>query len=87
MGRRISLPQFHLTFRVAEPEGLAHRLRFPANGVTGQGLGEVTNEVRNVAGKPVLCAVVLAQGLTNTPMLLHLCSPHHFTHSPQQRSL
>jgi len=44
----------HITFRVAEPAGLAHRLRPSANGVTGQGLGEVTNEVRNVAGNAVL---------------------------------
>ncbi len=41
-----------LTFRVAEPEGLAHCLRFSANSVTGQGLGE-RNEVTG-AGKPVL---------------------------------
>jgi len=31
---------FRLTFRVAEPEGLARRLPLLANGVTDQGLGE-----------------------------------------------
>ena len=36
----LSLTVFHITFQVAEPAGLAHRLRPPANGVTGQGLGE-----------------------------------------------
>ena len=47
---------FRLTFRVAEPAAWARHLRLcsSANGVTGQGLGEVTNEVRSGAGKPVL---------------------------------
>jgi len=43
-----------ITFRVAEPEGLARRLPHLANGVTDQGLGEVTSAARNGAGKPVL---------------------------------
>ena len=46
---------FHITFRVAEPEGLARRLPPLANGVTDQGLGEVTSTARNGAGNPVLC--------------------------------
>ena len=41
-------------FRVAEPAEPAHRLRPSANGVTDQGLGEVTSEARNGAGNPVL---------------------------------
>jgi hypothetical protein len=40
MATLLSLTVFHITFRVAEPEGLARRLRFSANGVTDQGLGE-----------------------------------------------
>jgi len=40
--------------RVAEPAGLARRLPILANGVTDQGLGEVTSEARNVAGNAVL---------------------------------
>ncbi len=52
---RVKRLAFHLTFRVAEPAGTARRLRFSANDVTDQGLGEATNEVRSVAGKPVLC--------------------------------
>ena len=43
---------FLLTFRVAEPEGLARRLPTLANGVTDQGLGEVS--AANEAGNPVL---------------------------------
>jgi hypothetical protein len=54
-GDRLVLAPFHLTFRVAEPAGLAHRLRPSANGVTGQGLGVVS--VANGAGNPVLYAV------------------------------
>ena len=45
---------FLLTFCVAEPAGLARRLPLLANGVTDQGLGEVTSEARNVAGNAVL---------------------------------
>ena len=44
-----------LTFRVAEPEGLARRLPLLANGVTDQGLGE--RSVATGAGNPVLAAV------------------------------
>ncbi|MCG3769176.1 MAG: hypothetical protein JW384_00296 [Nitrosomonadaceae bacterium] len=39
-GRALILVAFHLTFRVAEPAGLARRLPLLANGVTDQGLGE-----------------------------------------------
>ena len=46
-----------ITFRVAEPEGLARRLPLLANGVTDQGLGEVS--AANEAGNPVLGAVEL----------------------------
>ena len=45
--------QLRITFRVAEPEGLARRLPLLANGVTDQGLGEVS--AANEAGNPVLC--------------------------------
>ena len=44
-----------LTFRVAEPEGLARHLRLSANGVTARGLGG-RNEVTG-AGNLVLCDV------------------------------
>jgi hypothetical protein len=50
-----SLSVFQLTFRVAEPEGLARRLPPLANGVTDQGLGG-RNEVTG-AGNLVLAAV------------------------------
>ena len=52
---------FPLTFRVAEPEGLARRLPLLANGVTDQGLGG-RNEVTE-AGNPVLYEVVASNGL------------------------
>ena len=39
MAALLSLTAFQLTFRVAEPEGLARRLPLLANGVTDQGLG------------------------------------------------
>jgi len=48
--------QCQLTFRVAEPEGLARRLPILANGVTDQGLGGVS--AANGAGNAVLYAVV-----------------------------
>ena len=53
-GRRSSLPQLRITFRVAEPAAWARHLRFcsSANAVTGQGLGEVS--AANEAGNPVL---------------------------------
>ena len=57
MAALLSLVAFRLTFRVAEPEGLARRLPLLANGVTDQGLGE-RNEVTG-AGNPVLCVVQL----------------------------
>ncbi len=57
MAALLSLTVFHITFRVAEPEGLARHLRFSADGVTDQGWGAVTSEARNAAGKPVLGAV------------------------------
>ena len=43
---------FPLTFRVAEPEGLARHLRPSANGVTAQGLGGRSEATE--AGNPVL---------------------------------
>ena len=55
MAALLSLTAFHITFRVAEPEGLARRLPLLANGVTDQGLGEVSEA--NEAGNPVLAAV------------------------------
>ena len=48
----MSLAALHITFRVAEPAGLACHLRPSANGMTGQGLGVVS--VANEAGNPVL---------------------------------
>ena len=55
MAALLSLIAFHITFRVAEPAGLARRLPPLANGVTDQGLGE-RNEVTG-AGNPVLSEV------------------------------
>jgi len=54
---RLSLAALHITFRVAEPAGLARRLPPLANGVTDQGLGVVTSAARNKAGNPVLADV------------------------------
>ena len=56
---------FRLTFRVAEPEGLARRLPTLANGVTDQGLGG-RNEVTG-AGNPVLCDVPLTGPTVKSP--------------------
>ena len=52
MAALFSLTAFQLTFRVAEPAGLARRLPLLANGVTDQGLGE--ESAANEAGNPVL---------------------------------
>jgi hypothetical protein len=52
MAAILSLTVFRLTFRVAEPEGLARRLPPLANGVTDQGLGGVS--AANEAGNAVL---------------------------------
>ena len=57
MAALLSLTAFQLTFRVAEPEGLARRLPPLANGVTDQGLGGRSEATG--AGNPVLCAVQL----------------------------
>ena len=62
-GPPLIVPQFHITFRVAEPAGLARRLPLLANDVTDQGLGEVTSAARNGAGNPVLYAVGIPQDL------------------------
>jgi hypothetical protein len=42
-----SLATFQLTFRVAEPEGLARRLPLLANGVTDQGFGRSERSERS----------------------------------------
>ena len=77
----LSVVPLRLTFRVAEPEGLARRLPFLANGVTGRGLGE-GNEVTG-AGNPVLYEGQLPraypEGTRDAPetpqkMLLYTCS-------------
>jgi len=57
MAALLSLTAFQLTMRVAEPEGPARCLPLLANGVTDQGLGEVTSEARNGAGNAVLAEV------------------------------
>jgi hypothetical protein len=59
MAALLSLTAFQLTVRVAEPEGLAHCLRFSANSVTGQGLGERSEATG--AGNPVLGVVWLTR--------------------------
>ena len=59
--------QFRLTFRVAEPAGLARRLPLLANGVTDQGLGE--ESAANEAGNPVLGAVGILRRLSGTRSL------------------
>ena len=64
-----SLIAFHITFRVAEPEGLARRLPLLANGVTDQGLGE--ESAANEAGNPVLGAVPPSADLS-------IALPYHF---------
>jgi len=55
VGHRSFKGKFQLTFRVAEPEGLARRLPPLANGVTDQGLGGRSEATG--AGNPVLCDV------------------------------
>ena len=58
MAALLSLTAFRLTppgCRTRRP-GAAFAV-FWANGVTDQGLGEATNEVRNEAGNPVLAEV------------------------------
>ena len=60
-GGRNCFTPFPLTFRVAEPEGLARHLRLSANGVTARGLGEESEA--NEAGNPVLYVVGASLGL------------------------
>ena len=61
MAAILSLAVLHITFRVAEPEGLARRLPLLANGVTDQGLGG--RSAATGAGNPVLADVAFTPGL------------------------
>jgi hypothetical protein len=72
MAALLSLIAFHITFRVAEPEGLARRLPPLANGVTDQGLGGRSEATG--AGNPVLCAVGILQ---------HSCTVRVLERNPQ----
>ena len=75
MGRTLlphAFAALHITFRVAEPAGLARRLPLLANGVTDQGLGEVTSAARNGAGNPVLYDVGSSAGICHVLRILHL---------------
>ena len=56
MATLLSLIAFRITFRVAEPAGLARRLPPLANGVTDQGLGGRSEATG--AGNPVLYEVM-----------------------------
>jgi hypothetical protein len=63
----------------------ARHLRFSANGVTAQRLGEVTSEARNGAGNPVLYDVGFSTNLRHNswgqPFYLLICTSIDLTPS------
>ena len=84
------LAAFHITFRVAEPAAWARHLRLcsSANAVTRQGLGEVTNEVRNGAGNPVLGDVGFCLYVRRDVSLsFHTNAAHHRQQKTERRDL